>query len=183
MRQRIIAKRYARALADALRDGDGLEEARECLDALAEALATEPEAMAFFRNPQVKEERKADALAAALEGTDASETLRAFVRVLCEARRAGLLPLVAEEFGMVADRAAGVLRGRLSTAVPLDEQSVEKLRHALSKRTGKDVRLQAEVDESLLAGIAVRIGNAVYDASLRGRLEGMKRHFRVGEAS
>lgn len=176
MKETIISRRYARALLAALREEDAVEQGREVLQALAGAFEADPEIAEFFKNPEVKDSKKADALDAALEKLDASPAIRSFAGVLCGNRRSAFLPDIAREYARFADEELGILDAQVFSATDLDTETVDRVRKTLEARTGKNVRLRAQVDPALLGGIAVRMDNRVIDGSLRGRLESMKKH-------
>ena len=174
MTETVIARRYARALLQVTRDHGDIPAADEHLRTLVAALKDDREIQTFLKNPRVPAARKREALHAALEATGAPATLASFVSVLCRARRAALLPAVAEEFARMADEARGVLAAGVSSAAPMAPADLERVRERLAADSGKEVRIEAEVDGALLGGIAVRIGNKLVDGTLRARLEQMR---------
>ena len=175
MRETKISRRYARALLHALREEDAVERGRECLQALAEAIESDEEIADFFKNPEVKDSLKAEALDAVLEGMGGDRAMSSFVSVLCGNGRARLLADIAREYATLADEEMNILQALVVSATELDEASAERIRGILQRRTGKTVQVRAEVDPALLGGVAVRLGNRVIDGSVRGRLESMRK--------
>lgn len=99
-----------------------------------------------------------------------SDTMANFVRVLGEGRRLALGPAVARLFEEERSRRAGRSAVRIVSAFALEPDQAARLGAAVGRRLGREVTLETAVDESLLGGVVIRIGDAVIDASLKGRL-------------
>jgi F-type H+-transporting ATPase subunit delta len=164
------ARRYARALFALARDEDRVGPVRGELDALAGLIADHPELrQALFRPLYPAAERKA-ALAALGERLGASPLLRHFLQYLVDQRRLVDFAEIRAEYERLADAAAGRVHAELASAVPLGEAQVERLRRALAARSGRDVAIRVAVDPALLGGVVAKLGDLVFDGSLRTQL-------------
>ena len=97
-----------------------------------------------------------------------------FLNVVIEKYRASYIPAIYEEFVAYANEARNMADAQLKSAAELNEADMEIIKARLSDVTGKTIRLQSEVDPSLIGGVVVRIGDKVIDSSLVGRLEKLK---------
>lgn len=104
-----------------------------------------------------------------------SEITRRFLRILAERGRMGEIREILRLFEADMDERAGRVRVRVSTTEPLTPQLEAIIRDTFQKSTGKTVVLEADIDPSLIGGMVARVGDRVYDASLRTRLEDLRR--------
>lgn len=168
-----VANRYARALVDiVMAPGSPLkpEDAVSQL-AAAEALIDEsPELRIALLTPAIQNSHKRDVMANLLERIGGSPLIKNFIYVVIDHRRIGILAEIREAFELNLDERLGFVRAEVSSAAPLNASSSAGLESALSKLTGKRMRLRFDVDPALLGGVVARIGSTVYDGSVRGEL-------------
>jgi F-type H+-transporting ATPase subunit delta len=165
------ARRYAEAAFEVARDEDALE--RWASDLRAAAAVTEQEDVAnMLGNPGIPFDRRRQALEAALTGVD--EKVRNLVLLLLQRGRAEAVGRVAERFQSLVDRHNGVLAGRATSAAPLSPEEADAMRARMQELTGARVELIFDVDPALLGGVVVRIGDRMWDGSVRGRLERLR---------
>lgn len=100
--------------------------------------------------------------------------------LLAERGRIDRLPEVASEYRRLLDRARGVVEAHVTSAAPLSTTETEAVKAWVAKTTGKDVTLTANVDEALIGGLTVRVGDTLLDASVRGRLERLRTQLLTG---
>lgn len=174
MSQRLIAQRYAKALAGIKSDPDGLLETQRELAAVTALVRGNPdlERLAFY--PLLAPSLKAKALDAVLEAAGISITVRRFYGVVAGAARLDLVYELAAAFDQLVDERMGVVEASVQTAQPLSEPQAAALTEALARRTGKTVKLKWRQDPSMLGGVKAQIGSTVYDASLKGQLRLLK---------
>ena len=168
------ARRYARALFGLAKEDHRTGEVRSELDSLAalfDASADLREALLTPLYP-VKERPGVLSKVAELEGL--SSLVTNFYSYLIEQRRLVDFPGIREEFIRLVDVDSGVITAQVVSASPLDPQRQNRLRRALSERTGLDVRLEVEVDESLIGGVVANVGDLVFDGSIRTQLESLR---------
>jgi len=178
--QNTLAARYARALADAVREGDALEKTAGELELLSRIYRESKPLRDFLLNPAFPARRKGEALAEIVRGGGLSAPTGRLLQILLERRRTGLLPDISVEFRRIEEKALNRVSVEVTTAFPLDPALREKLAGSLEKFTGKTVRLDARVDPSVLGGARARIGSVVYDGTVAARLRKLKQQL-IGE--
>jgi F-type H+-transporting ATPase subunit delta len=166
------ARRYAEAAFQvAERDGT-IEQWRSELDA-ATAVIGDEQAMRALSNPALPIDQRSMAVAGLLEGT-ASGPVQNLIQLLLRRGRIEEVGRVAAEFRRLDDRRQGITHATVTSAAPLTPDEVRALTARLEQSTGGRVALDTEVDESLLGGLVVRIGDRLIDGSVRGRLERLR---------
>lgn len=164
-----IARPYAKAaFAEAQQDGK-LAQWSEALQVGALVVQDE-RVQRLLDNPLVEPEELAQ-LVIDIAGERLDEEGRNFVRMLAENRRLAYLPEISALFDELKDAAEGVVDVTVTSAAPLDQAQQEQLASALSRKLNRQVRLQCELDPSLIGGAILRAGDLVIDGSLRARLE------------
>lgn len=165
-----IARRYAKALVQLGAEEGAVEQFNTELAAFNATLTDNPALGSIFKSPAYGIEAKREILGdiigrLALSGTGAN-----FLRLLLDKNRLGLLPEIAGSYSAFADELSGVIRPTLASGMPLDESQVEGIRVALEKSTGKKVVLKVEVDPALIGGVVTKIGDKLFDGSVRTQL-------------
>jgi F-type H+-transporting ATPase subunit delta len=174
MNEELIASRYSRALFDAAVEKGCVEELGDTLARIAGAVVFDRAAEAFWESPMVEHERKKAAIEKIIGKGGISPFAAAALRVLLEKERVGLLKYIAQGYNRLADVFLKRTNVVVSTRVPLSAEALEKLRRILEAKTGRTAKVQNELNPKMLGGIVVRIGNTVFDASVRGRLEQLR---------
>jgi F-type H+-transporting ATPase subunit delta len=172
------ASRYARALVDVVADPKLAirpEDAVAQLRAIEQLLAESEELRIALSTPAIPNSRKRAVMDKLLYELGASRVMRNFVYVIIDHRRVALLPEIREAFETLMDERMGFVRADVSSAAPLDEQQSAALASELSRLGGKTARLRFSVDPALLGGVTARIGSTLYDGSIRGQLQQMRR--------
>lgn len=171
------ARRYAQAAHQIARE-DGTDQA--WLDGLRamSALFGDPAATAFFINSRVPPEQKVQLVEKALAGADPKVLNLALL--LLRRRRTQLGPQIAAAFEELLDKDKGISHAFMTSAVPLTSEEIEDVKKKLGELTRGEVTLNTSVDETILGGLVVRIGDRLIDGSTRGRLVALKE--RLSEA-
>jgi F-type H+-transporting ATPase subunit delta len=169
----VVDRVYARALFEAAVEGDRFDPVREQLQQLAAAEAEVPALRDLLRNPQLDPRRKRAALEDLLEGGEG--LLRNFLLVLVDKNRAGQLEEIAREFERLAAEHEGVVHAELTTAVELSDADAGELLQQIERASGRRVEATRSVDPGLIGGIVLQVGSHRLDASVRGRLERLRR--------
>jgi F-type H+-transporting ATPase subunit delta len=168
------ARRYARAFFGLAQELGAVDRLRGDLATLGELLDAHPGAReAIFRPLHPAAERKA-ALAALAQRLGGHALLQSFLQFLIDQRRLVDFEAIRAEYERLADQAAGRVRAQLSTASPLDDAQIARLREALGRRSGRQVELGVTVDPALLAGVVAKLGDLVFDGSLRTQLHQLR---------
>ena len=168
-----IAQVYARSLFEAAKDQDKLDEIREQLGTFADAVAESHDLQVFLFSPYLSTEEKKQGLRRAIEGAD--EAFLNFLDLVVENHRMPAIFRVRREFDELWEEENQLLPVQVTSAVPLDDAIVQEIGSTIGEQTGKRVELSSQVDPDILGGIVVRVGNAILDASIRNRLEQLRK--------
>jgi len=169
-----VAKRYAQAIFELGVETSNVALLTDDVKRLAQAYEASAELRSVLENPLVSaEDRKAlvDELSTRL---NLSPLGRNTFGLLVERRRIAALPAIAKELAKLADERAGIVRGKVTSAVPLSETYFQKLQREIESLTGKKVLLERNQDPELIAGLVVQIGDRIIDGSVRARLDQMR---------
>jgi F-type H+-transporting ATPase subunit delta len=169
----VAHRMYARALFEAARDQGRVDGVRAELAELASAMETTPELEAFLSNPQLDPKAKADVLDEVTSGAD--PIVRNFVRVVASKGRAGQLRSIAEELDAIVDREQGRVSVELTTAYELDDAEAAAIVRQIEQASGSTVEATRSVDPDLIGGLILQAGSLRVDASVRGRLNRLRR--------
>jgi F-type H+-transporting ATPase subunit delta len=174
MKSESAARRYARALFSLAQDDGRVDEVQQNLAQFAELLERNAELrLALFRPLHPAKERRA-VLASVSDRLGVQRIVRNFFTYLVDQRRLVDFEGIRREFERLADAAAGRTRASIVSATPLADQDRERLRRALSARTGGEVELDVEVDPALIGGVIAKLGTLVFDGSLRTQLNQLR---------
>jgi F-type H+-transporting ATPase subunit delta len=168
-----IADVYARSLFEVAKEQGKLDEIREQLGQFADALDGDRDLQVFFFSPYFSTQEKKDGLHKALQGAD--EILVNFLEVLIENHRMPAIFRVRRAFEALWQEENKLLPVSVTSAVELDGSTVKEIGDRIAQQTGRKVDLSANVDPDVLGGIVVRVGNSVLDASVRNRLEQLRK--------
>jgi F-type H+-transporting ATPase subunit delta len=173
---RTIGRRYAKALMAVTADRrEKPEDLLAELEAVAGALRGEPRFGELMANPKVLLTERLASLGRFLDKVQPRPLARHFFEMLLKKGRLGTLPEILEEFRMLADERAGVVRAAVTSAAPLTEEETGRLRAILGGRFGKTIILTSAIDPELIGGLVVRIGSLSFDGSIRSQLAAIHR--------
>jgi ATP synthase F1 delta subunit len=168
-----LAQVYARSLFEVGREQGKLDILREQLGQFADALDARRELAVFFFSPYFSTAEKEEGLARTLEGAD--PTFMNFLRLLIEKHRMPVIFRIRHEFERLWEHENRLLPVEITSAIELDPATTEELGRTIGERAGRNVTLAAHVDPDILGGIVLRVGNSILDASIRNRLEQLRR--------
>jgi F-type H+-transporting ATPase subunit delta len=165
---------YANALADiALAQGAGDPVLRQLID-FREAYAESPELRNFLASPAVDREAKHGVIEKLVARLGTSKIVRNLLFVVADRGRMHLLPEIVESFQEVIRQRQGISEAEISSAVELSAAQKAEFAFTLERMTGQRIEAKYSLDPSLLGGAVVRIGDAIYDGSVRNRLNQMR---------
>jgi F-type H+-transporting ATPase subunit delta len=167
------ARRYARAVFELALAESQVDEWQQRLHTLEDLFQLD-EIRTVLHNPAIPSQRRVELVDVLDQGRLGAEA-RNLGKLLVEAGRPDLIRDVTEEFEELADREAGRVRATITIAVDLGEDDRRRLTGNLSGRLGREVRSQWRVDPSILGGVILQLGDRLIDASLRGRLDQLRR--------
>jgi F-type H+-transporting ATPase subunit delta len=168
-----IAEVYSRALFEAARDNGVLDRVHEELGQFADALDSDRNLQVFLFSPYFSSEEKKDGVRRIV--SDADERFLNFLELLAERHRMPTLFRIRRLFDSLWAEENKLLPVTVTSATELDEGLVEEIGARIQEQTGRKVELSANVDPDVLGGLMVRVGNMVLDATIRNRLEQLRK--------
>lgn len=169
-----VAQRYAKALFALGEESNQLEALVGELTRAAEAYDASAELRGTLENPLVPHAAKVAILGDVAQRLSLGAAAKNTLLLLSDRRRMRALPAIVRELRVLSDKKRGVLRAQVTSAKPLTPAYLDRLKVQLEKMTGKKVEIDLTEDPELLAGVVARIGDRVYDGSLRSRLREMR---------
>jgi F-type H+-transporting ATPase subunit delta len=169
-----LAERYAGALVDVALERKQAEQVKQELASFAGLLRQSPELNTFLSNPAIPRAGKHAVIEQLVARMGASRTLRNYLFVIVDQRRAALLPEIEQAFSTLLDARMGVTQATVISAAELTGPERAELDRALSRLTGRKVQSQWKLDPDLIGGVVVRIGSTIYDGSVREQLERLR---------
>jgi ATP synthase F1 delta subunit len=168
-----IAEVYARSLFEVATEQDKLDVVHDQLGAFADVLHDERQVSVFFFSPYFSSDEKKDGLHKMVSGAD--PVMMNFLEALIERHRMPALFRIRTEFEQLWDEAHKLLPVEVTSAMALDAATVESIGKRIGEQTGNEIELTSRVDPDILGGIVLRVGNVILDASIRGRLEQLRK--------
>ncbi|TDI70502.1 MAG: ATP synthase F1 subunit delta [Bacteroidetes bacterium] len=178
----IIARRYAQALKE---EADGLgiiEKVDDDVALIRESLNASRELLKFFESPIISREKKASVVSE-LFGDRVEKTTLQFLLLMVEKRREYAFSQVVRAYLALRDEQRGVVSVSVRVARAMGEEEEKELVAAIEKMIQKTVRLESSVDESLMGGLVVRVGDTVYDGSFSNQLQTLRERLETGHMS
>lgn len=177
MKDTTLAIRYAKAYLELARECDDMARAVEGAEKALAFLENQPEALSVLMSPLMPFKKKAEAIDQAMGKSVPSEAKRLAVFVI-EKGRATYLPEILRQVKALYEDLRGIRHAEITSAVPLTDTQVDELVRRLKEATAaSEILLKQDVDASLIGGVRVKIGDRVWDASVSGRLEELKKKY------
>jgi len=168
-----IAQVYARALFEVAQQSGDLDEVHEQQGQFADAVDGSRELQTFLFSPYFSTEEKKDGLHKAVDG--ANDAVTNFLELLVEKHRMPAIFRIRREFDDLWREENKLLSVQLTSAIELDDATVQSLGRTIGERTGRKVDVTTTVNPDILGGIVLRVGNSILDASIRNRLESLRK--------
>jgi ATP synthase F1 delta subunit len=168
-----IARVYAEALFEVAKERGKLDRIRDQLGELVDALERDRDLQVFFFSPYFSSSEKRDGLNRAISG--AEPELINFCELLIDKHRMPVVFRLRTIFDELWAKENKLLKVTLTSAVELDPDVVSRVGGEIERQTGRRIELESAVDEEILGGLVLRVGNMVLDASLRNKLEKLRR--------
>lgn len=169
-----LAERYARALVDVALEKHEADQVKQELSAFAALVRESPELHSFLANPSIARSAKHAAIEQLVARMGASRTLRNYLFVIIDQRRAGMLPEIEQAFSRILDARQGIAQASVTSAAELTPAEQAELVEVLDRLTGEKVQARFATNAELIGGAVVRIGSTIYDGSVRTQLERMR---------
>ena len=169
-----ISRVYADALFGAAKDAGRLDEVHEQLDAFADAVAENREMSVYLFSPYFSSAEKKEGISRAIAGAD--PLVSNFLELLVEKHRMPAIFRIRKDFDALWAKERRLLEVTVTSAVELDPEVASKIGGEIERQTGQTVELSVEVDPDVLGGLVVQVGNMVLDASVKNRLEKLRKN-------
>jgi len=168
-----IAQVYSRALFDVAKEHDKLDVVRDQLGEFADALDGSRDLQVFLFSPYFSTDEKKEGLRKAVQ--DGDESLMNFLELLLEKHRMPAIFRIRRQYDELWEAENRLLPVQVTSAIELEDSTVSQIGDAIGEQTGQRIELTREVDPDILGGIVLRVGNSVLDASIRHRLEQLRK--------
>lgn len=168
-----IAQVWSRALFEVAKEHDLLDQVREQLGAFVDALNENRELAVFFFSPYFSTEEKKEGLERAVTGAEA--VFMNFLEALIERHRMPAIFRIRAQYQDLWEDERHLLPVQITSAVALDESTVGSIGERIGEQTQRTVELSSHVDPDILGGVVLRVGNVILDASIRNRLEQLRK--------
>jgi ATP synthase F1 delta subunit len=168
-----IAEVYARSLFEVAKEHDALDDVREQLGTFSQALEDDREVSIFFFSPYFSTEEKKDGLHRAVEG--ANPIFMNFLEALLERHRMPAIYRIRARYEALWEEEHKLLAVEVTSAIELDESIVNEIGERIGEQAGRKIELSSKVDPDILGGIVLRVGNFILDASIRNRLNQLRK--------
>lgn len=169
-----IAKRYAQALFDIAAEENKYQDYYLELKKFASVLNENANLKEFFANPVFDKDEKKAVMGEILKKIEISTTTSSFLKLLVSKGRIGNIEEIEEYFKELMDGVLKKVRVQVKTAFPLKDDLLPSLKKTLEGVTGKEVEMMIEEDRSLVGGIVIKIGDTVYDGSIKSQLNSIR---------
>lgn len=175
MAQSRAAIRYAKAILDLAKDQKSAPSINDDMKSIANSVAASRELNDMLHSPVIPTATKKSALLAVF--TDLNTLSLNLIDTLIENKRIDILGAVAETYNNLFDKEQGIQIAKVTSAVPLTEELKKMVLAKVKELTGNDAEIINVVDESILGGFILRVGDLQYDASISNKLNKLKREF------
>lgn len=171
-----IASRYAKSLLELAGEQGKLEEVNKDMLLFSEVISENRDFQLFLKNPVVAHDKKLTVLNQVFTGKVNDLTLAIF-RILVKKQREAYLPAIAKEFHHQYNAATGVEEATVTTTFPIDADLRNEFKEVVKKISGKEVELTEKIDENLIGGFILKVGDRQIDDSINSRLKALKLKF------
>jgi F-type H+-transporting ATPase subunit delta len=168
-----IASVYARSLFEAAQDADNLDAVREQLGQVADAVGEDRDLQVFFFSPYFSSSEKQEGVRKVVTG--GNDHFTRFLELLAERHRLPVIFRIRRAFDALWAKENKLLPVEIKSAVKLEDDTVKKIAKRIEEATGQKIELTRKVDPDVVAGLVIQVGNRVLDASVRARLEQLRK--------
>lgn len=181
MKNLVIARRYAKALMLIGKEDNKAESYRDELSAFSGLMAANRGLEQAICNPLYDAGSRRNVLLDIIGRMDLSAVVKSFLLLLFDKGRVRFIGHINEFYHQLVDEWQGVTRASLVSATELTSDTIKRIRDSLSRRVGKEIIVETELDPGLIGGVVTRIGDLVLDGSVRTQLRNMKESLKRGE--
>ncbi|MCC8359577.1 ATP synthase F1 subunit delta [Salinimicrobium sediminilitoris] len=167
------AARYAKALLSLAKDKNVAKEVNDDMTTISETIANSSDLRNFLKNPVIKNNMKKSALLEIFRSVNGVTS--GLFAILIENNRLDILPLVAKNYNRLFNEMNGVQVARVTTAIPLTPALEAKIQQKVKELTGNEAKIENIIDESIIGGFILRVGDIQYNGSVSAQLTNLKR--------
>jgi F-type H+-transporting ATPase subunit delta len=169
-----LARRYARAVIEIGTEHNNLDQIGADLRSLAHAMQASAELVTVLTNPAIRRADRRKVIDGLLQRIDAAPHTRNLIYLLLDGERLGSLEAISREVDAMIEARAGRVQAEVTSARPLDDAQLSQITAALEQASGKQVAVTRREDPDLLGGVVAKLGDTVYDGSLRTQLRTLR---------
>ncbi len=181
MSDTLVAKRYAKALFDLAVQNGTLDRTDEDVALIDATLKSSRELVSVFESPIISRPKK-EGVATQLFESRVGKVTMDFVSMLIVKGREDIFPEIVSAYRSLRDTQQGIVQATVKAATALTEQDIAQLGQAIEKLTGSKANITAVVDPGLIGGVLVKVGDTVYDGSVKHQLEDLREAFQTGSS-
>jgi F-type H+-transporting ATPase subunit delta len=175
-----VSRRYARALFALAVEEGGFERVGEEVGAVAQALRASNEARTLVENPGYTQAQRHALIDLLEKRLPLSPLVARFLRLLVDRHRLAELPAIARAYGEMVDDKVGRVRATVTSAKPLSEEELRRVRDAFAAATRHTIVLDSLTDPKIVGGLVAQVGPKVFDGSIKTQLERLRRELKSG---
>ena len=172
-----VASRYAKSLIDLAAEQNVLEPVKADIASFINVLRANPELRAVLKNPIIGTDKKLSILTE-LFGKDFNKMILSFFAIVVRKGRSEVLYATAKEFITEYNLRSGIIKATVTSATPLSEANREQIVRIVQEATSNQVQLESKIDENLIGGFVLKVGDRQFDASIANNLNKLKKEFR-----
>ena len=169
-----LSGRYAVALFELARDGESLDSVAADLQNLKSLMDESADLVRLIRSPVLTREEQGQAMDAVMVKAEFNDITRKFVGLVSKNRRLFSLGDMIDAFASLLAQHRGEISAEVTSARPLDDAQMAAISAGLAKAVGREVNVNASVDESLIGGLVVKVGSRMIDNSIRTKLQNLQ---------
>ncbi len=170
---KLVAKTYSDALFEVGVENNSLETLLEEFSFIEKTFIEYPDFLELFRTPRISIEERKETIQSIFGGNISEEMLN-FLKIILDKRRASEIFDIKNEFQVAVHRHNNILEATVISAVAISEEQSEKIKKSLKVVTGNDILIKNKVDETLIGGVVIYIGDKVIDGSVKKKLSDLK---------
>ncbi len=173
-----LARRYARAILELATEANAVDATGRELAEFAALWNSSDDLRSVFLNPEITPDARKAVLSEIVQRSGFSTIVRNSILYIGDKARISALPLISRAYADLAEHTSGIVRAEVTSAAPLSDTYYAQLQKTLEQVTGHKVSLEKKTDPSLIAGVVTRVGDKVYDGSIKTRLEDLSNSLR-----
>ncbi len=170
-----LARRYAKALLELGNEDGSAQRIGQDVASLAKAIKVSDELASILSNPVFPRSDREKIIVALLQRIGASKTVTNFAKLLLDRERISVIPDISRALSAMIDDMSGQITAEVVSAGPLSASQKAELKTTLERLSGKKIQIEAKEDKALLGGVVAKVGDLVYDGSLRTQLRELQR--------